>query len=208
MIEKNPNHPVKGSSTTVEPIRKPEHIEAILKLLEGNPRDSLLFVMAINNGLRCGDLLKIKVGDVMHLRVGGFTIIKEGKTGKKNYVWINEAVYAALQEYLSFYKPHSSDFLFPSQKGGQPLTIMAVNNMVKKWGIAVGIKDNLGAHSLRKTWGYAQRMYYHTPVELITKRYNHSDPRVTMAYLGIEDEEVRALGNNVIPFRRKENEAQ
>ena len=83
---------------------------------------------------------------------------------------------------------------------------MAVNNMVKKWGIAVGIKDNLGAHSLRKTWGYCQRMYYKTPVELITKRYNHSDPRTTMAYLGIEDEEVRALGNNVIPFRRKEDE--
>ena len=73
MINKNPNHPAKGSSTVVEPIRKQEHIDAILKLLKGNLRYSL-FVLAICNGLRCGDLLKLKVADVMHLRVGGLTL--------------------------------------------------------------------------------------------------------------------------------------
>ncbi len=41
-------------------------------------------VMGTNNGLRTGDLLKLKVGDVRYMKVGDTLAIKEGKTGKRN----------------------------------------------------------------------------------------------------------------------------
>ena len=57
----NTNHPKKGDRIAVEPIRKIKDIKAISKLTQGNHRDHLLFVMGINNGLRAGDLVKLKV---------------------------------------------------------------------------------------------------------------------------------------------------
>jgi integrase len=58
--QRNTNHPQKGSSTKVEPIRKLEDIKAIKAILQNQPRNFLLFTMGINNGLRIGDLLKLK----------------------------------------------------------------------------------------------------------------------------------------------------
>ena len=64
----NPNHPKKGSRITVEPIRSDKNIKRVKRLLKDNTRDLLLFTMGINNGLRISDLLKLKVGDVIHIR--------------------------------------------------------------------------------------------------------------------------------------------
>jgi hypothetical protein len=58
---RNPNHPKKGSHTVVYPIERIEDIQSVKKLLANNPRDYLLFVMGVNNGLRVGDLLSLRV---------------------------------------------------------------------------------------------------------------------------------------------------
>ena len=55
----NPNHPKKGDRIAVDPIRKPKDIKAISKLTQDYPRDHLLFIMGINNGLRTCDLIKL-----------------------------------------------------------------------------------------------------------------------------------------------------
>ena len=40
--------------------------------------------MGINNGLRAGDLLRLRVKDVKHLKEGGSIVIKKSKTDKEN----------------------------------------------------------------------------------------------------------------------------
>jgi hypothetical protein len=72
----NYNKPRVGSKIAVDPIRRMKDIQSISKLLSDHPRNHLLFVMGTNNGLRTGDLLKLKVGDTL--------VIKEGKTGNRN----------------------------------------------------------------------------------------------------------------------------
>jgi len=196
---RNPNHPPKGSSTVVEPIREEKDIQSIKKLLSKNPRDQLLFVMGINNGLRMGDLLKLKIKDVKGLKSGECIRIKEGKTGKQNILVINKSVYKVLTEYLQTAKLSDDDYLFKSRKSDKALTMQAVNAYIKRWTSAINLPGNYGAHSLRKTWGYAQRIRYGVGFEVICKRYNHSSPSVTMRYLGITDKEVMdCLINNEI----------
>ena len=198
-ILKNPNHPKRGSSTLVEPIRKLDNIKAISRLLKDKPRDRLLFVVGVNNGLRAGDLLKLKVKDVRTLKVGDQLSIVEGKTGKKNFLVINKTVYRVLANYLSTAKPLDDDFLFQSRKGdNQPITIQAVNHLIKGWTKAINLRGNYGAHTLRKTWGYVQRTVHGVGFEIICKRYNHSSPAITMRYLGIEDKEVHNILMNEI----------
>jgi integrase len=194
----NANHPKKGDRIKVDPIRSIKDIKAISKLTADNPRDHLLFIMGINNGLRSGDLVKLKVKDVQHLKVGDTLTIKEGKTGKENILVINKTVYKALRNYLESIRPKENDFLFASRKGNGHIQSQAVSKLVKKWTEAINLKGNYGAHTLRKTWGYIQRTMHGVGFEIICKRYNHSSPAITMRYLGIQDKEVHSTLMNEI----------
>ena len=195
---RNPNHPKKGSTIKVDPVRSEKDIKAIIKLLSDNPRDRLLFIMGINNGLRVGDLLKLKVGEVRYLKPGDAISIYESKTKKDNVLVVNKCVHIALKEYLAARDMPDGEYLFKSRKGDGPLTVQAVNNKMKQWTSSINLKGNYGAHSLRKTWGYFQRVKYGVGFELICKRYNHSNPAITMRYLGIEDKEVTGLLMNEV----------
>ena len=196
---KNKNHPKKGDNITVDPIREIKDIESIKKLLSDKKRDLLLFTLGINNGLRCGDLLKIRVGDVRSLKVNETLTIREEKTGKNNVLMINKTVYKILKDYISETSPSDDDYLFKSRKGtNQPLTVGFVNLMVKGWCRSINLKGNYGTHSLRKTFGYIQRIKYGVSWEVLCKRFNHSSPNVTMRYLGIEDKEVNGILTNEI----------
>ena len=149
--------------------------------------------MGINNGLRTGDLLKLKVMHVKDIQPGDSINIKEGKTGKQNILVINKTVHKVLQQYLEESNLRDDDYLFKSRKGDHPLNIQAVNAMIKKWTASIHLKGYYGAHSLRKTWGYIQRINYGVGFEVICKRFNHHSPAVTMRYLGITDKEVENI---------------
>ncbi len=197
-MRSNTNHPRKGSSIKVEPIRKLEDIKAIKQLLQKRPRDLLLFTMGINNGLRIGDILKLKAGQVQELKPGDVLWIREQKTDKDNVLLINRAVHKALEKYLAGADPGPGDFLFRSRKGSGPLSVSAANHLVKSWCRAINLRGNYGTHSLRKTFGYIQRIKYGVGFEVLCKRFNHSSPTVTMRYLGIEDKEVNGILMNEI----------
>jgi integrase len=194
----NANHPKKGCRIAVDPIRQIKDIQAISKMTSGNPRNHLLFVMGINNGLRACDLVRVKVGDFRYLKVGQTLTIKESKTGKDNILVVNKTVYKALQTYLEAVRPDDDAYLFASRKGESHLQSQAVSKLVKKWTKAINLKGNYGAHTLRKTWGYIQRTVHGVGFEIICKRYNHSSPAITMRYLGIQDKEVHGVLMNEI----------
>jgi len=174
----------------VEPIRDINAVENIKKILNGNVRDRLLFVLGINNGLRIGDILKLKVSQLQGLKIGDTLPIVEEKTGKQNVLMVNKSVFRVFQEYLDAYKPSPDSYVFFSRKGKEHLTVEACNRMVKSWCRAVGLKGNYGTHTLRKTWGYIQHSRFGASSEIICRRFNHSSPRVTMRYLGITSADV------------------
>jgi integrase len=60
----------------------------------------------------------------------------------------------------------------------------------------VGLVRNFGTHTLRKTWGYRARQAG-VPLELIMHKLNHSNLAVTKRYLGITDDEFRALAEGL-----------
>jgi len=191
MTIKNPNHPKKGSTTKVGPIRKIQDIKAIIKLLHDKPKEQLLFTLGVNNGLRAGDLLLLQVKQVKHLKTGDTLEITESKTGKKNVFIVNKTVKKYLSRYLAYKELDDDSYLFFSQKQkDQPICISHVNRLVKSWCKAINLKGNYGAHTLRKTWGYIKRTRDGVGFEVIAKRFNHSNPSITMRYLGIQDKEV------------------
>ena len=196
-MSNNKNHPKKGSRITVDPIRNIKDIKRVKRKLKSNPRDLLLFTLGINNGLRISDLLNLKVGDVRNLSPGGLLHIRERKTGKQNVLMVNKETRKVLDLYLNEADPGDEEFLFKSRKGeNRPITKSYVNQKVKEW--TSGVKGNYGTHSMRKTFGYIQRKHFGVGFEILCKRFGHSNPSVTMRYLGIEDKEVNGILLNEI----------
>lgn len=187
------NGPRKGDNVTVEPIRSLKDIKAIHKLLSDEPRNDLLFTMSVHNGLRMCDVLRRTVGEVRNAKPGTSLQIIETKTGKKNVLVVNKAIYKALKKYLDTVKPDDSDYLFPSRQSNGPISENMASKLIKKWTRAINLKGRFGCHTPRKSWGYIQRTKFGVGFEILCKRYNHSSPSVTMRYLGIEDKEVHQV---------------
>jgi len=195
MKSRNPNHPKKGSTIKVEPIREPKSIKAIKRNLKEHPRDLCLFTFGINTAYRAGEILSLTVGQVEHLKAGDRFEIKQSKSKKYRAITINKTVEAALQNWLEQHpkRNQAKAPLFISQRTGSALTVPTVNNLVKKWCRDVKLAGNYGSHSMRKTWGYHQRVYNNQPIPLLMVAFGHTSQAQTLDYLCVQDDEIRDL---------------
>lgn len=192
----NPNHPRLGSTIKVDPIRDKKAIKRIKKLLQDNPRDLCLFTLGINTAYRANELLSIRVGQVRHLQPGDQLNLKQPKNKKFRPVKLNQSAYQAIQGLLVWLEIDESninenELLFIGQRG--PLTVSTVSKMVKTWCSNVGLKGNYGSHSLRKTWGYWQRMERGTAIPLLMEAFGHATQQQTLSYLGIQSDEIAEI---------------
>ena len=190
----NFNHPEKGSTIKVEPIRKKRDIQSIKKMLSDSPRNQALFTIGINTNLRASDLLGIKAGQVRDLKPGDSIQIKEKKTGKFRVVTLNKACIQAIQKLLASSLYNDNDPLFVGQRGA--LTVPSVHRLVKSWCRAINLRGNYGSHSMRKTWGYHQRVTFGTDIPRLMVCFNHSTQRQTLEYLCIQADEIKDVYGN------------
>ncbi len=170
----------------VEPIRSKKQIDSIKRFLKNsNLRDYLLFVLGINSGLRISDLLLLTIDNVMEKNR---IILREKKTGKTKDFPVSDTCKKAIQEYLGKAQI-TSGWLFKSKKGDHPITRIQAYRIINKAARAVGIKEAIGTHTLRKTFGY---WAYKNGVDVtrIQKLLNHSAPSVTLTYIGITRDEL------------------
>ena len=190
----NPNHPKKGESIIVEPIRDLGKIEEIKKLLLKNPMYYCLFVIGINTNLRASDLVKLTAGQVKGVKPMQDITLKEKKTGKHRRITLNGTCVMAINNLLAQRKYEDTDPLFQGQRG--PIRPNSINRLVKRWCKAVGLRGNYGAHTLRKTFGYHQFNTFKVKLPLLMVSFNHSSQRQTCDYLGIQPEELRSIYAN------------
>ncbi|GAI63836.1 unnamed protein product [marine sediment metagenome] len=183
----------------VEPIRSVDQIKQIKGNLyrQKNKRDFLLFVFGINSGLRIGDLLSLKLGDIKDSRgnLKDDLDIREQKTGKTRKVFFNKQIKEALKYYLEKTDIFDLDrYLFTKEKSkeNKPITRVRAYQLINKWCRDVGITYKVGGHSLRKSFGYHLRKQG-ISIEQISSLLNHQNIKVTFRYIGISADEDRAV---------------
>lgn len=215
-----------------DPIRNKEDIERFkdyfLNRKSGrwHYRNYMLFVMGINTGRRCGDLVKLRIEDVVDFKnnciVDKISIFKEEKTKKLfKYMYLNSAAKEAIQLYFNDkYNgfpslANADDFLFSSQVqnrtkkltnldaighiGVRPAWAI-LNKAAKELGIDQS-KCNIGTHSLRKTLGYQKyklgcQRGDTSVLTTLMVAFNHNSPDVTTRYIGITDDEMKEFMMN------------
>ena len=168
----------------VQPLRTAEEIQEMKLAIKGGnkgtpkrkelaDRDVLIFLLGINSGLRVGDLVKLKVGDV---KGKDYFYIKEGKTEKKRKVNI------------SMIKKEIDEYLFKSQKGNGHITTTQVYRILDDAADFLG-RDDIGTHTMRKTFGYHHYKQF-KDVAVLQEIFNHSAPSITKRYIGIRQDEI------------------
>ncbi|WP_133471319.1 tyrosine-type recombinase/integrase [Paraglaciecola marina] len=195
MTARNTNHPQKGAAIKVHPIRELAQIAAIKANLKSQPRNYCLFVFGINTAFRANELLSLKIKQVANLKVGSRLEVKQSKTGKYRAVTINKASYAAIQFWLKQHprKHEPKCAFFLSQRTRSAIRVSTLNRLVKSWCRLVGVTENTGSHTLRKTWGYQQRMHGNASIPVLMVAFGHTSEHQTLEYLCIQADEVQAL---------------
>ena len=190
----NYNRPKRGSNIKVDPIKDKKQIQTIKKLLSDKPVDYALFVVGINTNLRASDLLSIKVHQVKDLKPNDEIVLNEKKTKKERRITLNSACISAIRRLLVSKKYTDEDFLFTGQRG--VLTVPTVNQKVKSWCRTINLTGNFGSHTLRKTFGYHQRVTFGTDLPTLMEIFNHSTQKQTLAYLCVQPDEIRNVYEN------------
>ena len=215
LSKKKPNNCKTGERQTVYPIKTHKDIIAMANRLyeHKNNKYVLAFTLGINLGLRANELLDLKMNQVFSPD-GSVRLIEDeedtsdgidiyqSKTKKHRTVFLNAACKDALEwafpikgAYL-----HSEEYLFPSREGGA-IQVGTFRKVLKEAAAACGLKQNIGTHPCRKTWGWHQYKYNsekaNLDITMLQRAFGHSSPEVTLRYLGITDEEDKALYKNM-----------
>ena len=198
-------------SKTAEPIRVRSHFEKLSSyFLNMNLRDFAMFYFGCFTGRRISDIVALNIGDVAEIDTKGrFRVkrrfeIREKKTGKFINMPLSLRACNTLGKFLRQRKKESIERgesvaeilrepLFNSQKprrsGEFRLTEKSAWRIIKTGAKACGIEENIGTHTLRKTFGYM--LYQHGySIETIQKLLNHSSPEITLAYIGIKQDDL------------------
>lgn len=166
----------------VQPIRRLDQIEKMKKALMRycSYRDYMMFTIGINIGLRIGDLLSLRVSDILE---GTHIVIVEQKTEKTKRFLVNPKLRREVKAYARKMQLKTNDYLFPSRKGNGPITRVQAYRVLNKAAEMADVPD-VGTHTLRKTFGYLHYQKY-KDIALLQQILNHSNPKDTMIYIGL-----------------------
>lgn len=140
------SNPVKETRRLSVPKRERYITDAEFNLLyqRASPLVRCVMDMAFITGLRIGDILKIKLGDIQNDELSVVT----QKTGKKLVFLAVDDLAEVIARARALPRPILSTFLFCARTGKQ----MTTSNFDKKWRplkIKVGLHDNLHFHDIR-----------------------------------------------------------
>ena len=117
-------------------------------------------------------------------------IYRKGR--KEQYVYFNEPVQEALQDYIEYERKVSSEdmnALFISRKG-QRISVRAVERLVKKYTASVVPMKNITPHKLRST--FATNLYEETgDIYVTSDALGHASLETVKKYTNLSDERRR-----------------
>ena len=220
---KRPNNKVAGEPSEVYAFKTKEEISAMIEVLDKHiveatnedqkwiaNRNKMLFIIGINVGIRGSDLRTLKWSFFFDKQSDGSLKFKESykfmpmKTRKhKKYVNIafNKAVRQAVYNYVSEYPiKNLDDYLFASRVGNNPITVDCLRKVIKNTASEAGIEQNIGSHSLRKTFGFwcwHEACDKNKALVILQQIFNHSSTQTTARYIGILDDEVKDMFDSI-----------
>ena len=149
-------------------------------------RNYVMLILGVNTGCRIETLLQLTPKHI----AGGCVRITEYKTRKTQKYELNQKVNQIVNDYMEWLGITDKEYLFHTYKNStKPLRREQAYRVIKQLGNDVGIKYNIGCHSLRKSYGRFTYDETHD-IHLVQRMLGHSNPLITQQYICLEDEVV------------------
>lgn len=159
--------------------------------LRPNERIAVALTLQANLGLRIGDIVKLRLSDIV-LENGRYHLqIVEQKTGKARNFTVPQEVYIFIQSYAIRRGIKPTQRLFD-------LTVRAVQNHLQKVCKYLEL-ERISTHSFRKF--FAQEIFESNSYDLtiVKELLQHSSLAVTQRYLGVSSQKVeQALQKHIV----------
>lgn len=166
-------------------------------------RNHMIFVLGCSTGLRGGDLLNLRIRDVVaqNGNIKDYIYLIEEKTSKNNDPRINKEAKHAIAMYLDMLGTEIDldRYLIESNRGGK-MDGSQLYRILNKLNTDLGLNYHIGAHTMRKTFAYwTIQMHKNDNRILIALQgmLNHSSPLVTLSYAGITKDEEDSLYDDI-----------
>ena len=169
----------------VQPIRNKDIVNKFgEELKQMNDKYFIMFRIGVTSGLRISDILKLKVSDVKV----NYIQIKETKTKKTQVFKLNSKTKQLCMEFIEANDLKDDDYLIYSNQKDSKGNMKAISRQQAHHVLNIvadklGIED-VGTHTLRKTFGYWHYKQY-GDIAILQDIFNHSAPSITMRYIGI-----------------------
>lgn len=169
-------------------LKNPESVPLVLskaeveRLLTASEdlKQKALISLAYSAGLRVGEVIRLKVTDILSDR--GQIRIQNGKGDKDRYTLLADQTLKTLREYYRVERP--KDWLFPGIVPGQPMSVSAAERSFQRVRDRVGINPKARIHTLRHS--FATHLHETgTDIRYIQELLGHVDIRTTQRYIRI-----------------------
>ena len=148
-----------------------------------------MLTLIYSAGLRSGELLNLKAGDIDSKRM---MIHVKGAKGKKDRMTIlSKNALVLLREYYKAYKPQN--FLFEGEKGGK-YTGSSLRKILKNACMTAGIKKHVRLHDLRHSYA-THLLESGTDIRYIQELLGHKSPKTTMIYTHVSNKKLSEINS-------------
>jgi integrase len=182
----------------VEPLRDMDQLNRCFEIArahdkgrsEKEPSWELLLVVGFNTSLRISDIVRFRVKD---LRGQEYARTVAQKTGKDTRILINNAARREINRLTAGRR--AEEYLLQSRQKDRRMHTHKPITRQRAWQIInaicreAGIKDRIGCHTLRKTFGYH---YYKMTGDIVSLQriLGHNSQRDTLVYIGVIQDEI------------------
>ncbi len=176
-------------------LRKPVYLPTVLSAKDiselirvtNNLKHKIILLLIYSGGLRLGELLNLRIGDIdseamkIHIR--------QAKGKKDRYIMLSEKTLSMLRNYYKKYQPH--DFLIEGQKGGKysPTSVQSVFKTALK---KSGIKKKVTVHSLRHSFA-THLLDEGTDIRYIQELLGHKRLETTQIYTHVSSHSINKI---------------
>jgi len=155
-----------------------------------NPRVAAALQLEANLGMRIGDILQLRLVDIIRDGNRYRLNITEEKTGKRRTFTVPAEIYSWLRDYCDANGIGREDRIFP-------LTVRAVQIALKNACEDLEL-ENVSTHSFRKYFATDIYRQSGNDLALVQQLLQHSSPAITRRYIGIAEEDLeQALAGHV-----------
>lgn len=151
-----------------------------------NPKHRTLLMTMYATGMRVSEAARLRVEDIDSKRM--VIRVHQGKGKKDRYVPLSATLLQALRTYWK--KGRSTGALFPSQRGGSPLTTGSITKVCADARKKAGLSKRLTPHTFRHSFA-THLLEAGTDLRTIQIILGHRSLRTTALYLHVAESKIR-----------------